>query len=262
MIAAQGKRKVKEYYSNNSIWEDNIRVGNHFHGLEIKLNSFFIFEWFPRSPGLYFTDVGRRARYDARERIISAADGAIVYNPYGKQSMLDGGVGNFRLKPVNINNRDLTFVCASDNGVCHQGFPIAIPTELFNKCVDEIKGRGAALRTLVGELKFVPKELEEVYIGYTGVRKFYLEVAEIQPPEQRKSRTYAELHVSVAASFEGVVDERAGVYATYVTFDPSERGALERAVQWMGEKYVLGYNGKVLTDFDEHENHFQKHDLV
>jgi hypothetical protein len=46
-------------------------------------------------------------------------------------------------------------------------------------------------------------------------------------------------------------------YATYVNFDPSERGSLRRAAEWMEQAYVVGkYRGSVITDFDQQQGHF------
>jgi hypothetical protein len=251
-----GTSNLMEYHSTNALWSDNIRADKHYHGCKIKLDGFFLFEWFPRSPGLYFTENAFSAREEAKNRIIGIKSGVVTYNPYGKQSMLDGGVGNVRLAPLEIGGQTWFFMSASDNGVCHQGFPVAIPAVLYQKCIDEIRGRGAAARTLIGELKLIPKHIQEVYVGYTGVKKFYLEVDNMYVPKQLKSRTFAELDVSVAVSFKGTVDEADGIYASYVTFNPAKQGSLKGAVQWMNDEYITSYKGMVLTDFDEQENHF------
>jgi hypothetical protein len=62
--------------------------------------------------------------------------------------------------------------------------------------------------------------------------------------------------VSVAISFRGKEDDTEGIYATYATFDPSSRRGLIDAVDWMRDEYVESYEGVVLTDFDQQENHF------
>jgi hypothetical protein len=101
----------------------------------------------------------------------------------------------------------------------------------------------------------LPKELQHLYSDYTGVPKLYLQVNNLQDVS-RNSRHLEDLEVSVAVMFKGVVDERPGIYASYVTFDPSRDNAIDEAASWLSEEYVPIYSGTVLTDFDEHENHF------
>jgi hypothetical protein len=117
------------YRDNNGLWEDVLLMNRLRMGHHITLESFFIFEWIPRSPGLYFTNRGREARAQAENSILKVDDGVIVYDPYGKQSMLDGGVGTYRLKPIRLVDGEYVFVSASSTGVAHKGFPIAIPAK-------------------------------------------------------------------------------------------------------------------------------------
>ncbi|MDR6661417.1 hypothetical protein J2W51_004003 [Tardiphaga robiniae] len=250
------KENVREFHHNNSLWEAALIEKRLHHGRRIQLNSFFLFEWFPRSPGLYWTSKAREARADAGHRIVTATPGMIVYDPFGKQSMLDGGVGNIRLNPIIIDNREWMLMSASSSGTCHEGFPIALPVEIYDRCIDEIRMRGACVRTLAGKIKIIPHELSEIYSHYTNVPKFYLSVEICSAATEEKSRSMEELSVSLAVSFEGTVNNERGIYATYATHDPSIPRSFDDAIDWMQNTYVHSYNGKVLTDFDEHENHF------
>lgn len=247
---------IEEFHSNNSLWEHTLRSKKLHHGSQITLEEFFIFEWFPRSPGLFWTPNGMSARQQAANRIIKTDDRMIVYDPYGKQSMLDGGIGSIRLKPIALNGREWMLMCASSSGVCHQGFPISCSLHHYKKLIDEIRGRGAAIKTLFGQLKVIPEEIDQLYSGYTDVPKLYLEVEDIKEPRQGKSRRMEGLDVSVAVSFKGEFEGSSGIFATYVTFNPADRDDMKRAVGWMQDTYVTSYKGTVLTDFDQQENHF------
>jgi hypothetical protein len=244
------------FHDNNSLWRTAIAAKAFYYGARIGLDNFFLFEWFPRSPGLYWTSRAKHARDQAKHRIIEVRRGGIVYDPYGKQSMLDGGIGSIRLNPIILHNTDWMLMSASSSGVCHQGFPVALTLDLYREYIDEIRTRGAVVCTLLGQLRTIPKELSEVYSGYTEVPKLYLQVEKIQRPRVRKSRSMENLEVSVAASFTGKVDEKPGIYATYVSFDPARKGHFARAIEWMRDEYVHSYKGTILTDFDEQENHF------
>ena len=152
--------------SNNQFWELILRE-RLWYGMTVKLESFFLFEWFPRSPGLYYTGPARSARIEARKRV-TMKDGIVAYDPYGKASMLDGGVGAIRLRPITVLGEDFHLMTASTSSVCHEGCPVALPTHLYGQCIDEIRSRGVALRTLVGKLKFIPERILSLYADYRG----------------------------------------------------------------------------------------------
>ena len=137
------------FISNNNIWEHIIYNSSQRTDRIYKLDSFFLFGWFPRSPGLFFTDMARSARDEAKHRTRTTKNGITVFDPYGKLSMLEGGIGNIRLKPITINGTDYYFMSASSNGNCHEGFPIALAEDLYNKVIDEIRERGAVVKDLI-----------------------------------------------------------------------------------------------------------------
>lgn len=255
--AKTSKRADKSFTSNNGIWEaiihEQIRVE-----MNIILDSFFLFEWFPRSPGLYFTTIGRMAREDARHRITRIEDDYIVYDPHGKFSMLQGGLGNVRLKPIKYGSTEFYLMSASSNGECHQGFPVAISSDDYQKCIDQIINRGVAIYDVIGKLKFLPPKLTKLYEDYTEVPQIYLEVTELRVPSHPKSRSMENLEVSVATSFkssyEGGIEK---LYATYVTFDPSNKNSFNERIDWLQNVYVKDeYKGEILTDFDETRRNF------
>jgi hypothetical protein len=253
----EAKENDRSFYTNNSIWEAVMYEQIRRTDINIVLDGFFLFEWFPRSPGLFYTNKGRDARQEARNNIDSIRNGVIVYNPYGKLSMLDGGVGNLRLKPIEIKNREYCLMSASSNGICHEGFPVAVPIELYNQCIEEITDRGAVVRKLIGKLQYVPDSISSLYRGYIEVPQMYLRVEEVSLPNQLQSRHMEELWVSVAVSFLSDYEGSKKTYATYVHFDPTRRNSLRQSVEWMEQDYVIGrYKGKVITDFDEQKSNF------
>ena len=95
----------RAFADNASIWNSVIAEQVRSE-MRVKLESFLLLEWFPRSPGLFHTpralDARREAmlhidgRYDRR----GTGDHTFVLLPEGKFSMLQGGVGCIRLKPI------------------------------------------------------------------------------------------------------------------------------------------------------------------
>lgn len=247
----------KSFISNNNLWEAVFYNKLRRRDIKVKLESFFLFEWFPRSPGLYHTDIAKHARNEASKRIIKVENGIVVYDPYGKQSMLDGGVGNIRLKPITLNGTEYFFMSASSNGTCHEGFPVAVPAFFYNKVIDEIVTKGAVVKTLTGKIKNIPDALDQIYHGNREVPKFYLEIEDIAMPQYPQSRHMEDLEITIASSFVSAYEGPPKIYATYVTFDPAKQKSFKEMVRWMEDEYVEGrYKGKVITDFDETMSHF------
>lgn len=244
------------FHSNISIWEQiiyhTIRYNNN-----ITLDNFLLFEWLPRSPGLYFTDQAKISRSIAEE-ISDIVDDMVIYNPYGKGSMIDGGIGNIRLKPIMLYEEEYFFCSASSSGMCHEGFPVALPTHIYDRYIDEIKNRGASFCTIKGQLKFIPKELSILYQHYTNIPQLYLLVEEISEPSKTKRLFRSTLDVSVAVTFYGEYKREKDVYATYVSFNPGVKNSFQEGIEWLEKVYVAEmHEGIILTDFDQQEKHFK-----
>ena len=256
--------------SNEQAW-NTVLHGRYRAGLILKLERFFLFEWFPRSPGLYFTPEGRQSREIAKNFLrrvqVPRPSGTQhlatgekdrefldVYDPFGKISMLKGGVGCIRLRDKLLDGGRAWFLSASSTGVAHEGFPVALPNHLYQKYVDGMKNRGALRCTLRGRLEFVPDPVVSLYREYRNVPQLYLLVEDLVPdPDQ----SHDHLLVSAGISFESAFEGSPKMYATYASFEPGVANGLEEVVDWLQEVYVQGlYSGRVITDFDEHMNHF------
>lgn len=272
---APSQQTDKNFANNESIWDEIISKRLRRTDLNVILEGFFLFEWFPRSPGLFHTETATKSRRQAEDHIDSVEDGVTIYNPYGKSSMLDGGIGTVRLKPIEIKNQTYYLMTASSTGICHEGFPLAVPSDYYNKYIEEINDFKVKPFMVVGKLQFVPESLSKLYRGSKKVPQLYLQVEHLIPT--RFSRTFEpapyslrqsivwrhpsprrdSFWVSVAVSFLSDYEGHKRIYATYVSFDPREPDSLDNAVEWMEQDYVIGkYKGKVITDFDQQQANF------
>src|SRR5271167_1553836 len=110
----------QRYQRNEDAWLDIIRQ-RVSAGMGIVLERFQVMDWFPRAPGLYYSPNAQWAREEAfrylhhgfRESPIRdlarrtgekkpPGDYTVVFTPEGKSSMLQGGIGSIRLKPILI----------------------------------------------------------------------------------------------------------------------------------------------------------------
>lgn len=276
--------KLQEYtfQDNESIWNEIIHNRIRRTDLTIKLNGFSLFEWLPRSPGLFHTPRAEMARDFAINNIVVLDNEDVVYDPYGKISMLEGGVGAIRLKPITMENESYYLMTASSSSVCHEGFPLAVPESYRNEVIDEINGYSEKNFEITGKLIFVPDFLSELYADYRNIPQLFLKVESIDYSNRSKDFSKASvtrtidygignldnykvpikdpnaLWVSVAVSFLSKFEGYKKTYATYVSFDPREDGAAEKAIKWLEDIYVVGkYKGLIVTDFDQQQKRFE-----
>ncbi len=243
---------------NIEIWSKCIYEEEIYATKQVRLNNFHVFEWFPFSPGLFYTDNAKFHRNKAFHNIARMDDDLIVFNPHGKAHMVNGGVGNIRLKPRYIEERDSYFMTACSTPVCHEGFPILVPRDSYSLIIDEIKELGVATCTIEGEMRFLPSELKSLFQTYRDVPQLYLHVEKITKMQKTSLQVLDSLKVSVAVSFEGVFDKKEGVYWTYVNFNPANREEVRVRIDWLENRYVQrDYHGKIITDFDEQMKRFE-----
>lgn len=245
----------RHYNREENIWSDVISRKTRFEHY-VHLEGFYIFEWLSRSPGLYFTDDGRRARDEAEHEVYSRENGIITYNPHGKYSMLQGGYGSIKLKPVTLRDGDYFLVSASSSGICHQGFPVAIPSALYVNYLDEIINKGAAYCSLIGKMHFAEGTLEKLYQGYRDVPRLYLKAEELKAIT-RENFPLPNLYVTPAVVFVGEYRGAWQHYVTFVTANLSKKRSLEKGIRWMEEEYVSKrHKGEIILDFDQQQSYF------
>lgn len=246
----------KEFHNNVNVWAAILNESRRA-SMTITLDTFYLFEWFPRSPGLFHTPRAKTARKRAERSIDGVVDGVIIFNPYGKIEMLQGGVGCIRLRPKKVDSDIVWFMSASSTGVAHEGFPVALPQYWFERYIDQIANNGAVLCTLIGKLQLIPESLVTLFSDYSSVPKLYLLVEDILNPRSDRDLQERRLRVSAAVTFESSYEGYQSMYASYVSFIPGMQGTLSQGVDWLENSYVKGrYQGSIVTDFDEQMNRF------
>jgi hypothetical protein len=268
----------KTFTSNEVLW-DAILSERVRSSCTIKLENFLLFEWFPRSPGLYYTDQAKSARKDALNYTIQypissqlkgidnaskvgdplvIPDFMRIFDPYGKIQMLHGGIGSIRLKNRTIDKiGSVWFMTASSTCTAHEGFPIALPDHYYQQYIDQIVASGVAPCTIIGKLCFVPDTLQTLYQDSVRVPQLYLLVEDIKPATRAESQKEIP-RVSVAVMFRSNYQGGNNVFFSYVTFFPSKPGSFASRVDWLENTYVESmYKGEIITDFDEHKKWFE-----
>jgi len=241
------------YDSEKKLWEDifNSTISD---SQNIVLEKFNVMEWIPRSPGLYHTEHAMVDRRRAIHHITNEFGKDIVFEPYGKDQMIRGGVGCLRILPKDLGDTTLRFLCATNSGKAHRGFIIAMKEDIFSKVIESVQEKGAFTAKLKGEIRFLFEKRNDIPMYWNEkIPRVYLlidDVSDIGKPEPDNS-----LDVTAAVTFEN--DDFRYPLFTYSHFDPTKEGDIDRCVKWIEERYVREYqNGIVLTDFDEKQSHF------
>ena len=188
---------------------------------------------------------------------------AIIFNPYGKFTMLETGIGSVRLAPLERDGELFWFCSASSIGWSDHGIPLVIPDTLYQQVFPEIRETGSVRARIRGQVKFIYNAVpngnaissyiqRKIYDTYHGLPRLYVYVDDIDREDQIKGES---LHLKVCAAITFISAYETGKprhYATYVGFDPSIANDMEHAIDWMTESYVeRRYQGRIVTDFDE-----------
>jgi hypothetical protein len=175
-------------------------------------------------------------------------DYTTVFKPEGKLSMLQGGIGSVRLKPLRIFDQPHWLMTASSDGVVHTGIPLAIPLNILRSIRQGVDQYGGIVATLTGECEFVPDPFSRLFDHSVMVPRVLIRVKSLHP----HNRPSFPLENSVAVSFVSEYQGPPRIYATYVTYRPDIEGSFADAISWMKTEYVEGeYRGRIITDFDQ-----------
>jgi hypothetical protein len=269
----------KLYADNAAYWRDVLeeRIGAERN---VTLKNFNVFEWVPRNPGLFHTPDADFARHEAQNyvrsierrnfdeymildgappdaastfRTATLSDGTVartlIYTPEGKLSMLEGGVGCVRFKPLQLRKGGTAWLMSATSSTApDEGIPLLMGNDDYLALADDLQSAGAVCCDVFGRTKFVADEFSDLFSIRNGIPRLYVEVSAVKLHRAMKEPG----QVSVAASFLSAFEGASKIYASYVTFDPGRRGARLGAANWLKEEYVEKlYEGSLLTDFDQ-----------
>ncbi len=258
--------RMETYSSDQEFWHSAF-AGKHYEGKLVRIQGFNLTEWVPASPGLFHTPAAARARRNA-EAFLVFERGGMEYLPRGKVSMIEGGIGCFRLSAITSGSgHSLVHVLgATSTGLCPAGIPVALPQHLYAQLIEPIRQTGGISIDAVGILRILP----EVFLSFhpQAPRHFVL-------LQDLKSFTHSnpeELHASAAIGFS--VSEHEGVHErfeapsryklgwSFGTFNPGPgQRPLADVVTWLKD-YALRYSGlaqpTLVNNFDTHYDHFRQ----
>jgi hypothetical protein len=237
-----------EYYSNRDFWQDVVEERQQARAFRwVQLVNFRIADWFPRTPGLYHTEMAERSRREAEHYVVKEG-GISFYEPRGKTHMMDGGIGAVRFKPILIEGNESWLGTATSDGYCHSGIPLAIPNYLMERIDFRVNYK------ITGQIRFLPDFMEHSFYHMTRIPQIYVLVESIR----KVGFSQIPIYITPMVFFKGGearrLAERGNV--TYVTCEAESRIAVENATGWLFD-YVKRYKGEIITNFDEQRPTFE-----
>jgi hypothetical protein len=215
----------------------------------VHLKGFRITDWFPRSPGVFWSMRARLARENVYgNRPESDPELGLIYTPESKMGLIEGGgIGTIRLRPRRVDETLCWFGTAVKSEHCHVGIPLAVPDTLLQKSsiqwgdTVDIKGRVRFLHD-VG--------LEDVGHEIAGVRPILVFVDELRGiSTRRKSETQIIITPVALFQTDGEQEYERSKYS-FVQCAAGSDSELDHATEWI-EKYSTKHSGHIITNFDE-----------
>jgi hypothetical protein len=250
---------TRPFTENEEFWTTALNR-QIYRGLRVRIQG-HLTEWLPAAPGRYFTEFAREQRHLAA--IVNKARHlpGQLYDPYGKIRMILGGIGSFRL--ADAPGAQLNYYLGlSTNGVTHQGIPVIVPAQEYDKVALPLDQHGGCVVDLRARVAILPTGDSAAPLQYGAEERRYCLVAE-HIDYLRESRA-GELRTTVYVVFARGQDEE-HVYDkawTYSTFSPCPEDGVgvTQAVEWLkryADEYSRLHNPQILTDFDAYAPHFE-----
>lgn len=240
-------RDCKNITSEKQFWRE---AGALILGT-VKLVDFKLTDWFPRSPGVYWSKFAQKARNMTRSKPYKIdPDLGAYFSPEYKMSLIEGGgIGTIRLRPRRIDGEDCWLATALTGTECHGGIPLAIPNTVLRKA-GVSWGNQVSLE---GRVRFLQDAgLDDIADRVHHARPLIVFVDEMKGIATRRS--HEPLIITPVALFEAedthTCDNHRETQYTFVQCAAGRDSELDAAADWI-EKYATLHGGRVITNFDE-----------
>lgn len=229
-------------------------ASEHLGLATVCLRRFRLSDWFPRAPGVYWSNLGQRSRAFVAEGVPEHDEelGA-YYVPWSKMELVEqGGLGNVRLTPKRIDGVRCWLASASTGPQAAGAVPLAIPDSLLGDC-DVTWGDTVHL---TGEVRYLREMgLDDVAASVHHASPIILLVQQVRAVASHDRRDEQPLVTPVVLISAQEASGRSpglsfGKYGYSFASCRSSQAELDDAAAWMN-LYAAKHGCKVLTNFDE-----------
>lgn len=249
----QADRVIAAYSASHTesgeevFWREAIN-GTIREGSKVSLHNFQLSTWFPRKPGIYWTDRARRARETAYNRHVEGIKkDVLVFDVYGKTLMAElGGIGTVNLQ----KNRDSVLLTATASGETHKGIPLVFNQRAWQQLRSYFSHDRMIEVDLEGTVEGIPSQFDSTLLRAAGVPRIAVRIESVKDLKLKASR----LGITVTPWTIFETSDRGRPYGfTYVTHELN-KDSIATSVQWLHD-YIQDHQGTtILTDFDETTN--------
>ncbi len=228
-------------------WRD-VTFGHLRVGDRIKLLGFQVSPWFPRKPGVFWTNIARSAREKALiSHVENNEGGEIVFDLYGKNLMAElGGIGSVNLR----KDRDVVLFTATASGNTDEGIPIRCDQSVWKKISGALRKDGMVEVDITGTLTNLPLQYDSYLLRTHGLPKVAIQVDSTVQLETKVSAVPIIVH---PWTLFRTSREHEPYGFTYDRLNLRD-GDYSKAVRWL-VRYAEKHEGTtLLTDFDEELN--------
>lgn len=250
----------KTYESEEEYWHD--LLGPSFHKTTLRnpkireddcivLKNFQLSQWFPKNPGLYWTNDGTRLRRITEGRSRFSPVLGFHYDPNDKGRMIHGGFGTVRTQELD-NSR---LYGATTSGKLNAAIPILISKRVSKNLLKFSKQYPLIEVDLKGVIKPVPFTYRH---NFSTTPRLVIVVNSIL--NIKKYISDFELSASAWTIYYNRAGENEKKYGyTYCSFNPIEESNIIDATHWINnyiDEYTKG-SGIPICEFDEVNPRFQ-----
>ncbi|WP_456621985.1 hypothetical protein [Bradyrhizobium sp. P5_C12] len=247
------------FQSEEQFWEEAQLLTFH----TVQLQEFRLSDWFPRTPGVYWSRHGTMAR-ESTYRNSTTVDPKLgrIFSPQSKMSLIEkGGIGTIRLRPRRVDNTDSWFATAVKGPQCAGGIPLLIP----HAFVESGEIEWGDVVNIVGKVRFLQDaKLDDVaaYVHHASPAIIFVEEIEQSFSKKRdreEQRKYSGKYLTItpvalfdwsSSSSREDSPRRHVDYGYTFVHSGTAVGHLDNAAEWI-ELYAEKHGGNVLTNFDE-----------
>jgi hypothetical protein len=220
----------------------------------VRLDDYTLSDWFPRTPGVYWSDDAERAREDVySDQGYSDPQLGQYYEPVAKAALIEnGGIGSIRLIPRKIDSDFYCFATALVGEYGHGGIPLAIPRDLLER-----SGATWGERVnIVGRTRYLQEAgLNDTAAGVHGCSPLIVFVEKLGRADILR-RDRRDVVITPVVLFEKPLEypnwdgSTTSLNYTFVHCVSGDDQRLDGAANWI-QKYAAKFEGRVLTNFDE-----------
>jgi hypothetical protein len=222
----------------------------------VRLDEFRLSDWFPRAPGVYWSERGVSTRENTWSgHTTNDPELGEIFAPQAKMALIeDGGIGTIRLRPRRIDGTDCWLATAVKGPQCAGGVPLALP----HSFLEEEKVNWGDTVTVFGTVRFLQDAgLHDTaaYVHHASPVIIFVEKIESLPKRKQSSIPITITPVALfdeEKSDSNVKSRRWGSNFgyTFVQCAADSNVELDDAANWI-EKYAKKHGGRVVTNFDE-----------